>query len=110
MYALVGRAPRLLEEFVDQRLTDALGHILINRFERLAHRRILLRRERHDLALAGLLDRFQRVLVFFLRMALPYSVASFMAFSQLGAMSSGKPSQNFLLAMTTYPSSHGWCR
>ena len=35
---LVGRAPRLFEEFIDQGLTDALGHILINRFERLAHR------------------------------------------------------------------------
>ena len=64
--SLVGRAPRLLEEFVDQRLADALCHILVDRFERLAHRRILLRRQRDDLALAGLLDLRQRVVVFLL--------------------------------------------
>src|SRR5437763_1952636 len=66
---LVGRAPRLFEEFIDQGLTDALGHILVNQFERLAHCRVLLRRQRHDLALAGLLDFGQRVLVFLRRLA-----------------------------------------
>src|SRR6476661_2295159 len=54
--ASVGRAPRLLEEFIDQGLADALCHIMVNRIERLAHRGVLLRRQRHDLALASLLD------------------------------------------------------
>src|SRR3981081_1843926 len=33
----VGRAPRLLEELVDQRLADARCHVLVNRIQRLAH-------------------------------------------------------------------------
>ena len=102
VYALVGRAPRLLEEFVDQRLADALCHILVNRFERLAHRRILLRRQRDDLALAGLLDLGERVVVFLgatgrcrIRWlpSWPFRIAA--------RISAGRPSQNFLFTTTT---------
>src|SRR3981081_2593879 len=64
---LVGRAPRLLEELVDQRLADARCHVLVNRIQRLAHGFILLRRQRDDLALAGFLDLRQRLVVFLFR-------------------------------------------
>src|SRR3954463_6877582 len=60
----VGRATRLLEEFVDQGLADAAGDVLVDRLHRLSHVGVLLRRQRHDLALAGLLDLGERVVIF----------------------------------------------
>src|SRR5439155_13697158 len=66
---LVRRAPRLREEFVDQRLADAAGDVLVDRLHRLAHGGVLLRRQRYDLALAGLLDFGERVFIFFRRLA-----------------------------------------
>src|SRR5579883_2707308 len=56
-------AAGLLEEFVDQRLADAGGDLLVDRHHRLSHGLVLLRRQRDDLGLAGLLDLLQRVLV-----------------------------------------------
>src|SRR6266702_3121791 len=69
----VRRAPRLLEEFVDQTLADAVRDVLVDRLHRLAHRGVLLRRQRDDLALAALLDLGERVVVFFLRLVVAES-------------------------------------
>src|SRR5271168_4332017 len=47
-------AAGLFQEFVDQGLTDARRHVLVDRQHRLAHRLVLLLRQRDDLGLAGL--------------------------------------------------------
>src|SRR5580704_11710701 len=49
-------AAGLLQELVDQRLTDPRGHVLVDRHHCLAHRLVLLSRQRDDLGLAGLLN------------------------------------------------------
>ena len=51
----------LLEELIDQGLTDPAGNVLVHRLHRLAHRSILFRRQGHDLGLAGFLDLRKRV-------------------------------------------------
>src|SRR5882724_6272993 len=61
------------QELVDQRLTDAARDVLVDRIYRLAHRGVLLRRQRDDLGLAGLLDLGKRVLVFLCRLAVAES-------------------------------------
>src|SRR6516225_81539 len=46
-HALVHRtAAGLFQELLDQRLTDPRGHLLVDRHHRLAHRLVLLRRQR----------------------------------------------------------------
>src|SRR6185436_16924900 len=67
---LVGRAPRLLEELVDQGLADAACDILVDRLYRLAHRGVLLRRQLDDLALASFLYFGKRVIIFLRRLAI----------------------------------------
>src|SRR6516225_12173606 len=62
-HALVHRtAAGLFQELLDQGLTDPRGHLLVDRHHRLAHRLVLLRRQRNDLVCAVLLERQKRLL------------------------------------------------
>src|SRR5260370_17026299 len=72
-FLLVAGSAGFLDELVDQGLADPARDVLVDRLHRLAHRGVLLRRQRDDLGLAGLLDRFERVVVFLLRLAVAES-------------------------------------
>src|SRR6478735_7350907 len=65
---LVRRAAGLLDELVDQPLTDATGDVLVDGLHRLAHGGVLLGRQLDDLALAGLDDLGERIVVLLLRL------------------------------------------
>src|ERR1700682_1172013 len=63
----------LLDELIDQGLTDPAGNVFVHRLHRLAHRSVLFRRQGDDLGLAGFLDLRKRVLVFLRRLAVAVS-------------------------------------
>ena len=58
-----------LDEFIDQRLTDPVCDVLVDRVHRLSHGGVLLRRQRDDFGLAGLLDLRKRLVVFLRRLS-----------------------------------------
>src|ERR1700688_2653329 len=59
-FLLMADPAGFLDELVDQRLADPACDILVDRLHRLAHGGVLLRRQRDDFGLAGLLDVPQR--------------------------------------------------
>src|ERR1700712_2177289 len=67
--SLVAYPAGFLDELVDQGLTDPSRDVLVNRVHRLAHRHVLIRGQRDDFGLAGLLDRLKRLVVFLRRLA-----------------------------------------